>query len=103
MDISTATFSQTPCFLLLANRARRRAFFIVEDVSNMARITTQPSSRRGKKTSAARGLGSDTPTANVSGECGDFTCSSCAGLFRARSLQVFSILFSKKKVTPCWE
>jgi cyclopropane-fatty-acyl-phospholipid synthase len=43
-------------------------------------------------------------TENVSGEMWRFYLFSCAGAFRARSLNIFSILFSKEGTsTDIWE
>jgi cyclopropane-fatty-acyl-phospholipid synthase len=71
--------------------------FIVEDIRNMARITTRHCSP-GRKTSAAPGLALQIATANVSGECGDFTCSVARAHFGRAVYR--SIRFSFRRKLP---
>jgi hypothetical protein len=90
---SRATFSQTPCFLpSLALRVPRKAFLSLKTLVISGRITPQPSSR-GKKTSAARGLGSPIATANVSDGCGDFICSVARAHFGRAVCRSFRFFF----------
>ena len=68
--------------------------FIVEDIKNIG-PNYNPTLLAWEESSAAHGPVLQIATANVSGECGDFTCS-VARHISARSLQVFSIFFSKE-------
>src|SRR5436190_2303685 len=93
---SSATFSQTPCFLPLPIcRALRKAFSLLKTSRTSGRITTLPCSP-GRKTSAAPGPASQIVTANVSDGCGDFTCSVARAHFGRAVCRCFRFFFRKK-------
>src|SRR6266480_2734760 len=93
---SSATFSQTPCFLPSLNwRALRKAFSLLKTSRTSGRITTLLCSP-GRKTSAAPGPASQIVTANVSDGCGDFTCSVAQAYFGRAVCRCFRFSFPKK-------
>src|SRR5215813_4338379 len=109
---SSATFSQTPCFLpSLALRAVRKACSSLKTSRTSGRITTQHSSP-GRKTSVAPGPALPIATANVSGGCGDFIFSVAREHFARAVCRSFRFSFQRRRhgwtdvcdqrQTACW-
>src|SRR5438874_805533 len=93
---SSATFSQTPCFLpSLTWLALRKASSSSKTSRTSGRITTRRSSP-GKKTSTAHGTALQIATANVSGECGDFIYSVARAHFGRAVCRSFRFSFPKR-------
>ena len=100
-----ATFSQTPCFLpSLALRVPRKACSSLNTSRTSGQITTRPSSR-GKKTSAARGLGSPIATANVSADVAILSAQLRGRISRAQFAGLFDSLFESHRqlTTQIWQ
>jgi hypothetical protein len=93
---SSATFSQTPCFLpSLALPVLRKAFSSLK-TSRISGRTTIRHCSHGRKTSAGPGPGLQIVTANVFGGCGDFICSVARARFGRAVCRSFRFSFQKK-------